>query len=141
MSGQCAVCMMVKAGDIAPDFEQDTLNGSIRFHEWIGRSWCLLFSMSDMASASRLGAEWSRRGVKLVGLSTGAAAPEASEGLKFPVVADGDCTVSRLYGGLPAGAVFLIDPDKRVRLARTYPPDRCDFNELLRLLDGLDGHA
>ena len=136
MGAQCGACMTVQAGDIAPDFEQDTFNGSIRFHEWIGRSWCLLFSTSDMASANRLGAEWSRRGVKLVGLSTDAAAPEADKQLKFPVVDDSDRTVSRLYGGLRAGAVYLIDPYKRVRLVRNYPADSWDFNELLRLLDG-----
>ena len=73
--------MAVQLGDIAPDFEQDTINGSIRFHEWMGRSWCILFSQpsasepakaeetDEFAQMARLKPEWNRRGVKVVGLS------------------------------------------------------------------------
>jgi len=129
--------MTVRQGDLAPDFEQDTYNGSIRFHEWIGRSWCLLFSTSELAAAGRLKAEWNRRGVKLVGLSAEAAAAGQGSDVNFPVIADTDRAVAALYGMTEPAVACLIDPHRRVRLMRTYAADRCDFDEMLRLLDGL----
>ena len=153
--------MAVQLGDIAPDFEQDTINGSIRFHEWMGRSWCILFSQpsasepakaeetDEFAQMARLKPEWNRRGVKVVGLSV-----HSSDGhdghdhrgwtINFPVIADTDRTVSTLYGMSGARQdeiqcrVFLIDPDKRVRLIQTYDDDRArDFTEMLRAVDRL----
>ena len=129
--------MALRLGDLAPDFEQDTYNGSIRFHEWIGRSWCLLFSTSELAAASRLKAEWHRRGVKLVGLSADTEAVGQGPDVNFPVITDTDRTVAALYGMTAPAVAWLIDPHKRVRLMRTYAADRCDFDEMLRLLDGL----
>jgi len=152
-------------GGIAPDFEQDTTNGSIRFHEWLGRSWGILFSQSrDFTSAStmeltvaaRLRPQWSRRGIKVVALSLDSPAGHArweraiaeTEGLtlNFPVIADTDRTVAALYGLVPpepdAGEivrrVHVIDPDKRIRLTRTYPPATAyNFEAVLRAVEGL----
>lgn len=157
--------MTVQLGQIAPDFEQDTINGSIRFHEWMNRSWCILFShprdftpacVAALATAARLKAEWNRRGVKIIALSV-----DSSEGharwekdisethgwtLNFPVIADADRMVSTLYGMVQPEAdpaadvrcVFVIDPDKKIRLMRTYPPaTACNFEEMLHLVDRL----
>ena len=129
--------MTVQPGDFAPDFEQDTFNGSIRFHRWIGKSWCILFSTIDFADANRLKPNCSRRGIKLVGLSTGMPDPEQAATLEFPVVVDTDQAVRRLYGKIAPGTVFLIDPDKRIRMVHTDPADRCDLDGLLQRLDDL----
>lgn len=160
--------MAVQTGDIAPDFEQDTINGSIRFHEWMGRSWCILFSqpssgeqagaesVSEFAQMARLKPELNRRGVKVVGLSVHSAPEQDGQDdagwtINFPVIADTDRSVSTLYGLGEAGGeavqcrLFLIDPDKRVRLVRTYDDeDARDFSEMLHAVDGLrvaDGQA
>ena len=151
--------MGIQAGDIAPDFEQDTINGSIRFHEWMGRSWCILFCQSqlgksrtgtgEMAEIARLKPEWNRRGVKVVGLAVDpvvGANDGSGDGwtLNFPVIADADGTVSALYGEPTSSAellprrIYVIDPDKKVRLVRTFPSGtRCDFQELLRMVECL----
>lgn len=129
--------MTVRPGDIAPDFEQDTFNGSIRFHEWIGSSWCILFSTIDLAGANRLKSECSRRGVKLVGLSAGLPELEQDLDLAFPVIVDSDRSVSGLYGTTSPGAVYLIDPDKRIRWAHIQSAARCDLHEPLQWLDDL----
>ncbi len=128
--------MTVQPGDIAPDFEQDTFNGSIRFHEWIGNSWCILFSTVDPAAANRLKSECSRRGVKLVGLSMDLPTEQDLD-LAFPVILDSDQSVSGLYGTMSAGAVYLIGPDKRIRWARIQPAACRDLHEPLRWLDDL----
>ena len=158
--------MTVRIGGIAPDFEQDTTNGSIRFHEWMSRSWCILFSQSrcspprprpcELTAAARLRPEWSRRGIKVVALSVDSPAGHArwekviaeTEGLtlNFPVIADTDRSVSALYGMVPPDPdsgeivrrVHVIDPDKRVRLMRTYPPATAyNFEAVLRAVEGL----
>ncbi len=157
--------MAVQTGDIAPDFEQDTINGGIRFHEWVGRSWCILFShprdaseaaASELAAAARLRMELSRRGIKLVGLSTDPSnargrsqkdlASAESWTPNFPVIVDADRSVSALYGMTYPGArpspamrcAYVIDPDKRIRLIRTYPEAIAfDFEEMLRLVERL----
>jgi thioredoxin-dependent peroxiredoxin len=157
----------VQIGDIAPDFEQDTINGGIRFHEWMGRSWCILFShprdaspvaASELAAAAHLRPELSRRGIKLVGLSTD---PSDGRGRRqkdlasaeswtpnFPVIVDADRSVSTLYGmGHPGTwlspgmrCAFVIDPDKRIRLVRTYPEAAAfDFEEMMRMVEQLQG--
>jgi alkyl hydroperoxide reductase subunit AhpC len=160
--------MTLRLGQTAPDFEQDTANGSIRFHEWLGASWCMLFShpqnftpvsATELAAVARLAPEWARRGVKVVGLSADTAeghiawladvedAQSCTVG--FPVIADCDRTVSALYG-LADGAtivpaIFVIDPAKIVRLIMAYPA--CtgrNFVEILRAIDSLqlaDAHA
>lgn len=129
--------MTVQPGDIAPDFEQDTFNGSIKFHRWIGKSWCILFSTIDFADANRLKPEYYRRGVKLVGLSTEVPAPEQGATLEFPVIVDTDQAVRGLYGKMAPGSACLIDPGKRIRLMRSDPADRCDLDGLLRWFDDL----
>ncbi len=137
--------MSIQAGDIAPDFEQDTINGSIRFHEWMGRSWCILFSQpvpagTELAEMARLKPEWTRRGVKVVGLAVDRCDAPAN----FPVIADADRAVASLYGVARPGdsavlrRVYVIDPDKKVRLVRTFPPGMaCDFTEMLTMVDCL----
>ncbi|HZP99894.1 MAG TPA: redoxin domain-containing protein [Reyranella sp.] len=151
--------MSLQAGDTAPDFEQDTINGSIRFHEWMGRSWCVLFSQSrpagnELAQMARLKPEWNRRGVKVVGLAVEPAcqADGSAQGgadrdgwaLNFPVIADADRSVSALYGvarpedGTILRSVYVIDPAKKVRMVRTFPPGTvCDFSEMLSMVDCL----
>ncbi|MBV8393578.1 MAG: redoxin domain-containing protein [Alphaproteobacteria bacterium] len=148
--------MTLQLGQIAPDFEQDTTNGSVRFHQWLGGSWCLLFDYStdrvaDGIEAARLKPEWSKRSVKVIGLSAGSSDDladrqrevEQSQGftLNFPVIADADRTVAALYGTMRNGAarhVFLIDADKTIRLMRTYAAAAgCDFAEILRAIDDL----
>jgi alkyl hydroperoxide reductase subunit AhpC len=155
----------LQIGQTAPDFEQDTTNGSIRFHDWIRRSWCVLFShprdftpacITELAEAARLKPEWSKRGVKLIGLSIDSSDGQArwekaiaqtlGLALNFPVIADADRMVSTLYGmvhadteqALTVRRVFVIDADKKIRLMLTYPPSTgCDFGEMLRLIDRL----
>jgi alkyl hydroperoxide reductase subunit AhpC len=157
--------VIVRIGQIAPDFEQDTTNGSIRFHEWMSRSWCILFSQPrdftststmELTAAARLHPQWSKRGVKVVALSVDSPdghmrwekAIEETEGLtlNFPVIADTDRTVSMLYDMVPPSTdpsaivrrVHVIDPDKRVRLMRTYPPAMAyNFEAILRAVEGL----
>jgi alkyl hydroperoxide reductase subunit AhpC len=157
--------MIMRLGQIAPDFEQDTANGSIRFHNWLGTSWGVLFSHphdyasishAELAEVARLKPEWDRRNVKPVGLSLDTVeshrdfeqAAELVEGrvFNFPVVADCDRTVADLYGMVhpdidptaTARCVFVIDPRKRVRLIHAFPP--CvgrNFRDILRAIDGL----
>ncbi|MFI4999083.1 MAG: redoxin domain-containing protein [Reyranellales bacterium] len=157
--------MTLQIGQTAPDFEQDTTNGSICFHQWINRSWCILFShprdftpvcTTELAEAARLKPEWNKRGIKVIGLSVDSSDGHArwekdiaeAQGLalNFPVIADADRMVSTLYGMARSGAepsmavrsVFVIDPYKKIRLMLTYPPSTgCNFGEVLRLVDRL----
>ena len=145
----------VRIGEIAPDFEQDTTNGSIRFHEWMSRSWCILFSQPmdftststmELSAAARLRPQWVRCGVKVVALSVKAIAETEGLALNFPVIADTDRAVSALYDMVPPDndpseivrRVHVIDPDKRIRLMRTYPPATAyNFGAILRAVEGL----
>jgi alkyl hydroperoxide reductase subunit AhpC len=160
--------MTLRLGQTAPDFEQDTANGSIRFHAWLGPSWCVLLCQSrncmpvvatEVAAAARLAPEWARRGVKLVCLSAGtaeshiawAADIEQAQGctIDFPMIADSDLSVGALYGMADAGGtahgIFIIDPARRVRLVMVYPASTgCGFGEILRAIDSLqlaDAHG
>ena len=134
--------MAIQLGQIAPDFEQDSDQGRIKFHEWLGSSWGVLFShpkdytpvcTTELAEASRLKPEWDKRDVKVIGLSVDtterhagwAADIEETQGqaLNFPVLADADRKVSTLYGmihpesdpSVTVRSVFVIDPAKKVR--------------------------
>jgi alkyl hydroperoxide reductase subunit AhpC len=155
----------MQIGQIAPDFEQDTANGSIRFHEWIAGSWSVLFShmggaarvsLKEIAEVARLKAQWDHRGVKPVALSIATSDMhhrwehdiEGMHGcpVNFPMVADCDRSVSLLYGMLhdPAAGsltthhVFIIDDKKRVRSVLAYPPTiERNFHEILRIVDAL----
>ena len=157
--------MAIQLGQIAPDFEQDTTQGRIKFHEWLGSSWGVLFShpkdftpvcTTELAEVARLKGEWEKRHVKPIGLSVDpadshgrwAADIEETQGqaLNFPVIADADRTVSDLYGmvhpdadpSITVRSVFVIDPNKKVRLMLTYPPSTGrNFAEILRVIDSL----
>ena len=157
--------MTIQLGQIAPDFEQDSSEGRISFHKWLGNSWGVLFShpkdftpvcTTELAEVARLKPEWDKRGVKPIGLSvdTGerhagwAADIEETQGqkLNFPVLADHDRTVSDLYGMVHPAAdpsvtvrtVFIVDPNKKIRLTMTYPPSTGrNFAEILRVIDSL----
>jgi alkyl hydroperoxide reductase subunit AhpC len=157
--------MSIQLGQVAPDFEQDSSAGKIKFHDYLGASWGILFShpkdftpvcTTELAEVARLKPEWDKRHVKPVGLSvdTGerhegwAADIKETQGqaLNFPVLADADRTVSNLYGmvhpeadpSVTVRSVFVIDPNKKVRLILTYPPSTGrNFAEILRVVDSL----
>lgn len=157
--------MTVQLGQIAPDFEQDSTEGRIRFHEWLGNSWGILFShpkdytpvcTTELGVVARLKPEWDKRNVKVIGLSVDpadshkgwAADIEETQGqaLNFPLIADADRKVSDLYGmvhpeadpTITVRSVFVIDPNKRIRLILTYPPSAGrNFDEVLRVIDSL----
>jgi alkyl hydroperoxide reductase subunit AhpC len=156
---------MLQIGQTAPDFVQGSTEGPIRFHEWLGTSWGVLFShprnftpvcTTELGEVARLNNEWQRRGIKVIGLSVNPL--DAHEqwvtdikdtqgyALNFPLLADNDRKVSNLYGMIHAEAdasltvrsVFIIDPDKKVRLTLNYPPSvGRNFEEILRSIDGL----
>ena len=157
--------MTIQLGQIAPDFEQDSTQGRMRFHEWLGNSWGVLFShpkdytpvcTTELAEVARLKGEWGKRGVKPIGLSVDPAEShkgwekdiEETQGqsLNFPVLADADHRVSDLYGMIHPSAdpavtvrtVFVIDQTKKIRLILTYPPSTGrNFGETLRAIDSL----
>lgn len=157
--------MALQLGEIAPDFEQDSTSGRIRFHEWLGNSWGVLFShpkdftpvcTTELAEAARLKPEFDKRNVKIIGLSVD---PSDSHGrwerdieetqgqtVNFPIIADADRKVSGLYGmihpkadpAVTVRSVFVIAPDKKIRLIITYPPSTGrNFAEILRVIDSL----
>ena len=165
---------MLQLGAVAPDFEADTTEGRIRFHEWMGDSWAVLFShpkdftpvcATELGSVAELKPEFDRRGVKLIGLSVDpldrhhafADDIEETQGHRpnYPLIADADYAVSKLYGMLPAEtsgdplartpadnqtvrSVFVIAPDKTIRLYLAYPMTTGrSFDELLRVIDSL----
>ncbi len=166
--------MGLQLGDTAPDFVAQTTEGTIRFHEWIGDSWAVLFShpkdftpicTTELGSVAKLSPEFQRRNVKLIGLSVDSAEDhcawlddiEETQGTRpnYPIIADTDMNVSKLYGMLEADAegdsasrcamdnrtvrsVFVIDPDKRVRLITMYPMQTGrNFTEMLRAVDSI----
>jgi alkyl hydroperoxide reductase subunit AhpC len=157
--------MAIQLGQIAPDFEQDSTAGTIRFHDWLGNSWGVLFShpkdytpvcTTELAEVARLKPEWDKRNVKPIGLSVDPATShkgwekdiEETQGqaLNFPVLADPDRKVSDLYGmvhpeadpTITVRSVFIIDPAKKVRLILTYPPSTGrNFDEIVRVIDSL----
>src|SRR5436309_8967135 len=140
--------MALRIGDTAPDFEAETTEGPIRFHDWIGDGWAVLFShpkdftpvcTTELGEVARLKPEFARRNVKVIGLSVdpvkdhkawaGDIAETQGHALNFPLIADADRKVSDLYGMIHPAAndtftvrsVFVIDPQKKVRLVLTYP--------------------
>ncbi len=157
--------MAIQLGQIAPDFDQDSTNGKIHFHEWLGSSWGVLFShpkdftpvcTTELGEVARLAPEWAKRGVKVIGLSVDPAGSHADwaadieetqgHALNFPLLADADRKVSTLYGmvhpeadpAVTVRSVFVIDPNKKVRLTLTYPPSAGrNFEEVLRVIDSL----
>jgi len=157
--------MALQLGDIAPDFTQDSTEGPLHFHEWAGDSWVVLFShpkdftpvcTTELGAVAKLKPEFDQRGVKVVGLSVDAADSHAvwakdiaetqGAALNFPLIADHDRSVASLYGMIHPNAsdtltvrsVFVIDPNKKVRLSLTYPASTGrNFDELLRVIDSL----
>jgi alkyl hydroperoxide reductase subunit AhpC len=157
--------MTVQLGQIAPDFEQDSSIGRIGLHAYLGGSWGVLFShpkdftpvcTTELAAVARLAPEWAKRNVKPIGLSVDSTENHAGwardieetqgQVLNFPVLADRDRTVSNLYGmvhpeadpSVTVRSVFIIDPNKKVRLTLTYPPSTGrNFGEILRVIDSL----
>ncbi len=157
--------MTIQLGQIAPDFEQDSTQGVIRFHEWLGSSWGVLFShpkdytpvcTTELGVVARLAPEWHKRNVKVIGLSvdplehhrTWEADIAETQGstVDFPMLADPDRKVAALYGmvhpeadpSVTVRTVFIVDPNKKVRLSLNYPPSAGrNFDEVLRVIDSL----
>jgi len=157
--------MTIRLGDTAPDFTADTTEGKIRFHEWLGQGWGVLFShpkdftpvcTTELGEVAKLKREFAARGAKVIGLSvdpldaherwskdieeTQGAAPN------FPMIADPEKKVADLYGMIHPNAsdtatvrsVFVIGPDKKVKLTLTYPASTGrNFDEILRVIDSL----
>jgi len=157
--------MALQIGDIAPDFEAHTTVGRIRFHEWVGPRWSVLFShpkdftpvcTTELGYTERLRPEFEKRGVRVIGLSVDSIGDherwaddiQATQGARpmFPIIGDADRTVANLYGMLHPKAdttftvrsVFIIDPSKKVRAMITYPASTGrNFDEILRVIDSL----
>ena len=157
--------MVIQLGQIAPDFEQDSTQGRIRFHDWLGSSWGVLFShpknftpvcTTELGEVAKLRPEWDKRNVKPIGLSVDPVEAhhkweldiEETQGaaLDFPMIADPDANVSSLYDMIhpesdptvTVRSVFVIDPSKKIRLILTYPPSTGrNFDEILRAIDSL----
>lgn len=157
--------MALRLGDTAPDFTQDSTEGPISFHQWLGNSWGVLFShprdftpvcTTELGEAAKLKPEFDKRNVKVIGLSVdplndhkkwvGDIAETQGCALNFPLLADPDKKVSTAYDMIHPNAndtftvrsVFVIDPNKKVRLILTYPASTGrNFSELLRVIDSL----
>ena len=157
--------MAIRIGDEAPNFTAETTEGTINFHEWLGDSWGVLFShprdytpvcTTELGMAARLKPDFERRNVKMIGLSVDpldshhgwAKDIEETQGcaLNFPVIADADRKVSDLYDMIHPNAsdtftvrsVYIIGPDKKVKLMLTYPASTGrNFQEILRVIDSL----
>lgn len=166
--------MSLRINDLAPDFEAETTHGPIRFHEWIGDGWAVLFShpkdftpvcTTELGAMAGLEKQFARRGAKIIGLSVD---PVASHGkwasdieevtghmVNYPLIGDPELKIAKLYDMLPADAgdtcegrtpalnatarsVFVIGPDKRIKLTLTYPMTTGrNFDEILRVLDSI----
>jgi len=166
--------MGLAINDTAPDFEADTTEGRIKFHDWIGDSWAVLFShpkdftpvcTTELGYMASIKPEFDKRGVKIIGLSVDPADQhekwaddiEETQGTRpnYPIIGDGDFNVSKLYGMLGADVtgdpadrtaalnqtvrnVFVIGPDKKVKLVLVYPMTTGrNFDEVLRVIDSL----
>ena len=166
--------MSLRINDVAPDFTAETTQGTIRFHEWIGDSWAILFShpkdftpvcTTELGYMAKIEPEFTKRNVKLIGLSVDpvknhhewAKDIEETQGFlpKYPMIGDSDLAVAKLYNMLPADepgtsegrtaatnatvrSVFVIGPDKRIKLNLTYPMTTGrNFDEILRVIDSM----
>ena len=166
--------MSLQINDVAPDFETDTTEGRIRFHEWIGDSWCVLFShpkdftpvcTTELGYMAKLKPEFDKRQTKIIGLSVDPVADHSkwaadikeTQGFapNYPLIGDTDLRISKLYGMLAASAsgdasqrkpadnqtvrnVFVIGPDKKIKLLIVYPMTTGrNFDEVLRVIDSL----
>jgi alkyl hydroperoxide reductase subunit AhpC len=166
--------MSLRLGEIAPDFTQDSTEGPIHFHQWLGSGWGVLFShpkdftpvcTTELGTVARLKNEFDKRNVKVIGLSVDPVSDHArwandikeTQGAapNYPILGDADYKVSKLYDMLPAAVsgdpskrtpadnltvrnVFIIGPDKKVRLILVYPmATGRNFNEILRVIDSM----
>lgn len=157
--------MTLRLGDTAPDFTQESNEGPIHFHEWLGKSWGLLFShpadftpvcTTELGMTAKLKGEFEKRGVKVLALSVDPVVshkkwiPDINETqhaqVNFPILADADRKVAGLYdmihpnslANATVRSVFFIDPDKKVRATLTYPASTGrNFDEILRVIDSL----
>jgi alkyl hydroperoxide reductase subunit AhpC len=166
--------MVLKLGDTAPDFTQDSTEGKLHFHEWAGNSWVVFFShpkdftpvcTTELGAVAKLKPQFDKRGVKVLGLSVDPADNHArwaadikeTQGAapNYPIIADTDLSVSKLYGMLPADTpgtsegrtpannatvrnVFIIGPDKLIKLILVYPMTTGrNFDEVLRVVDSM----
>ena len=166
--------MSLQINETAPDFEADSTEGRIHFHEWLGDSWAVLFShpkdftpvcTTELGYIAQIKPEFDRRGVKVIGLSVDpvnrhtawAKDIQETQGTapNYPIISDADFTVSKLYGMLPASVegdplartpadnqtvrnVFVIGPDKKIKLVLVYPMTTGrNFDEVLRVIDSL----
>src|SRR5262249_53362540 len=166
--------MTLAIGDTAPDFEAETTEGHIRFHDWIGNNWAVLFShpkdftpvcTTELGYMAKIKPAFDKRGVKIIGLSvdpldrhsTWLSDIAETQGFapNYPIIPDTDYAVSKLYGMLPASVsgdptkrtpadnqtvrnVFVIGPDKTVKLILVYPMTTGrNFDEVLRVIDSL----
>lgn len=157
--------MAIRLGDTAPDFQADTTQGTIKFHDWIGDSWVILFShpkdftpvcTTELGTVARIKPELDARNCKAIGLSVDPLADheawakdiEETQGvaLNFPLIADPERKVAELYdmihpnalATLTVRSVFIISPQKKVQLTLTYPAATGrNFDELVRVLDSL----
>jgi len=166
--------MTLQLNETAPDFEAQTTEGPIRFHDWIGDSWAVLFShpkdftpvcTTELGYMAKIKPEFDSRNVKIIGLSVDSTADhqrwasdiEETQGQapNYPIIGDADFTISKLYGMLPASTsgdaakrtpadnqtvrnVFVIGPDKKVKMVLVYPMTTGrNFDEVLRVVDSL----
>jgi len=166
--------MALRLGDTAPDFQANTTQGPIKFHEWLGNSWGILFShpkdftpvcTTELGYMAKLKPEFDKRDVKIIGLSVDpidrhsqwAHDIEETQGVapNYPMIGDPDLAISKLYDMLPAEAsgdaskrtpadnqtvrnVFVIGPDKKVKLILVYPMTTGrNFDEVLRVIDSM----
>ena len=164
----------MQIGDLAPDFDAETTQGDIRFHDWVGDNWAVLFShpkdftpvcTTELGYMAKIKPEFDARCVKIIGLSVDPVAQHAgwakdieeTQGFapNYPIIGDGNLKVSKLYGMLPAAAsgdpanrtpadnqtvrnVFVVGPDKRIKLVLVYPMTTGrNFDEVLRVIDSL----
>jgi alkyl hydroperoxide reductase subunit AhpC len=166
--------MALQIGDTAPDFEAETTEGKIRFHDWIGDSWAVLFShprdftpvcTTELGYMASIKPEFDKRGVKIIGLSVDPIANHAqwakdieeTQGTapNYPIIGDADFSVSKAYGMLASDVsgdptsrtpadnqtvrnVFVVGPDKKIKLVLVYPMTTGrNFDEVLRVIDSL----
>ena len=157
--------MSLRLGDIAPDFKAESTLGHISFHEWIGDSWALFFShpadftpvcTTELGKTALLNGEFTKRGVKAIAISVDSLeshnkwVPDIEEvnsvHMNFPIIADPEKTVALLYDMIHPNAsekatvrsVFIIGPDKKIKLTLTYPASTGrNFTEILRVIDSL----
>ena len=166
--------MSLRINDVAPDFTAETTQGPIRFHEWIGDGWAVLFShpkdftpvcTTELGAVARLEKQFARRGAKVIGLSVDPVSNHSKwtadiqdvggYPVNYPLIGDPELKIAKLYDMLPADAgntsdgrtpaqnapvrtVFLIGPDKRIKLTLTYPMSTGrNFDEILRALDSV----